>query len=101
MYNSRRHTSRWMARAGTIALVIVTGIAVQLVGITPASAVNGLVKVPEASERNSISPKTVTAFCPVGKYVIGGGGWVRALTAADSNKVALTRLQPQHPVVPG
>ncbi|WP_433383505.1 hypothetical protein ACQPZX_21535 [Actinoplanes sp. CA-142083] len=82
-------------------LVVSSAVALQLIGITPASAVTGIKKITVASPTDSQSPKTATAFCPTGKRVIGGGGWVFAVNAADGNKVALTGLQPIHPIVAG
>jgi hypothetical protein len=59
-----------------------------------AAAPPALEKRSSVSSTDSVSPKTVTASCPAGKRVVGGGGWVFATGAADEAKVLLTRLQP-------
>jgi hypothetical protein len=70
--------------------------AIQLVGAAPASAVAGLERMSALSPTDSASTKTVTAFCPAGKVVTGGGGWAFAVAAADEVKVNLTQLRPVH-----
>lgn len=67
-------------------------------GVQPAVALPGLQKVTERSGTNSDSPKNVTAFCPDGKRVIGGGGQVFATNPADARKVMLIRLEPVNSV---
>lgn len=91
-----RRTARWAALAGAAAAVAAQ-VLVQVAGATPASAVTGLVKTSSLSATDSQPSKTATAYCPVGKRVTGGGGWVFALAAADSAKVTLTQLRPVHP----
>jgi hypothetical protein len=83
--------------ARSCALTVTVGAlgALQLVVAGPASAVTGIQKVVK-SVTDSQSSKSVTATCPVGKRVIGGGGWVYA-AGADATKVTLTQLQPIHP----
>jgi hypothetical protein len=84
-----------------VAAVAVTAgvtVAVQLTGMPAASAIAGLVKVNGPTSAIDSQPtKTDRADCPAGTRVIGGGGWVHALAAADSAKVALVALQPVHP----
>jgi hypothetical protein len=45
---------------------------------------------------DSVSPKTVTAVCPAGKWVVGGGGWATTTAIDDETRVLLTRLEPVH-----
>jgi hypothetical protein len=51
--------------------------------------VSGIVTVRQVASSNSLSPKDVTAECPAGKQVIGGGGVI-----IGSAGVTLTRLEP-------
>jgi hypothetical protein len=78
----------WLA---SLALILGTPL---VVGAQPAAAVPGLVKRTATSATNSESPKTARATCPNNTRVIGGGGWVFAISAADERKVILTGLQP-------
>lgn len=67
-----------------------------LTGTPQAAAMPNLQKVTSpVSPTNSVSPKTASAVCPAGTKVIGGGGWVFAIAAADERKVVLTRLEPR------
>lgn len=67
-------------------------------GAQPAAALPGLQRIVERSATDSVSPKNVTALCPDGKRVIGGGGRVFAPAAADSSKVMVIRLEPLNTV---
>lgn len=99
----RRPTTRLAALAAALALTIGAQGAAALVGASPASAVTssvtGLQKITGTlSASNSVASKTAPpAICPVGKRVIGGGGWVFTPNGADANKVGLTELRPVHP----
>jgi hypothetical protein len=84
-------TSRIMALVAGAALLLGAQV---MFGAQPAVAIPGLEKVTARSDTNSESPKNVTAFCPDGKRVIGGGGRVFATAAANSTKVMLIRLEP-------
>lgn len=80
-------------------LTLVTGFALLLgwhvtLGTQQAAALPGLVRAVATSPTDSLSTKTVTAVCPGNTRVIGGGGFVFALSAADEEKVMLTRLEP-------
>lgn len=82
---------RWTTLVAGLALLIGAQV---FVGAQPAAAMPGLNKQSEISPTDSVSPKTITATCPAGTTVIGGGGWVFAISAADERKVMLTRLEP-------
>ncbi|MFY1672724.1 hypothetical protein ACN27G_22635 [Plantactinospora sp. WMMB334] len=88
--------NRWFALAGA-AVVAVAQVGVQLAGAGPAAAVTGIEKVTSpVSSIDSQQSHTARAECPAGKWVIGGGGWAFAVAAADSAKVALVQLVPEH-----
>lgn len=89
MSSTRKH--RFSALVASFALLLGAHVAL---GTQQAAALPNLQKVAQTSATNSVSPKTVTAVCPAGTRVIGGGGWVFALSAADEEKVILTRLEP-------
>jgi hypothetical protein len=73
---------------------------VQLAGAAPAGAVAGIQKVTgPLSATDSQPSKSVRATCPVGKRVLGGGGWAFSGPVADADKIGLTELQPVHPAV--
>jgi|GEM_PF-7020472 len=84
--------SRRTVRAG-----VTTSVAAVLATIglaAPASAIPaGLVKASVTSAASSFD-KTVTAPCPAGTVVTGGGGYLTAPAAPDQGLVALDRLEP-------
>ena len=70
---------------------IVIGLAaVQALLASQAEAVPGLQRTTKTSVSNSNTSKTVTANCPVGKRVLGGGGTV----TGGRGQVVLERLEP-------
>ena len=64
--------------------------AVQVLLASQAEAVPGLQRTIKASVSDSSTSKTVTARCPAGKRVLGGGGTV----TGGRGQVVLERLQP-------
>jgi hypothetical protein len=66
-----------------------TGVAT-LVAPTPAPAVPGLTTVEAVSPLDSTATKSVTAACPAGTTVVGGGGKL----GSDSSHLLLTGLRP-------
>ncbi len=95
MNNRNRKLARWVSRA--MGMVLVAGAlgAVQVTTATSASAVTGLEKVHSpTSATDSQASKTVTARCPSGKQVVGGGGWVHAVDRIAEDNLALTQLRP-------
>lgn len=90
-----RTVARWVSRAMAMALVAGALGTAQLTTAAPASAVTGLEKVfSPSSPTDSQSSKTVTARCPSGKQVVGGGGWVHAVDRYAEDNLALTQLRP-------
>ncbi|MDW5323690.1 hypothetical protein [Plantactinospora sp. KLBMP9567] len=90
-------TNRWFALAGAAAMVVAAQVGIQLAGSGPAAAVTGIEKVTSPlSAIDSQQTHTARAQCPAGKWVIGGGGWAFAVAAADSAKVTLVQLFPEH-----
>lgn len=90
-------TSRWFALAGAAAMVLAAQVGIQLAGAAPAAAVSGIEKVTSPlSPIDSQPTHTARAECPVGKWVTGGGGWAFSVAAADSAKVTLVQLRPDH-----
>jgi hypothetical protein len=88
---------RWFALAGAAAMVVAANVGIQLAGAGPAAAVTGIEKVDSpVSPTDSQQTHTARAQCPAGKWVIGGGGWAFAVAAADSAKVTLVELRPEH-----
>jgi hypothetical protein len=71
-------------------------IGAQLAGMTPATAVSGLVRATAVSSGTGAS-KSAQANCPAGKRVVGGGATVSFADPADANKVRLAELRPVHP----
>lgn len=78
------------AVATAVAAVIATQALVQLAGAAPASALPGLQVVSVASGFDSLASKSITANCPAGKKVVGGGGRVNAA----GGKAGVTELSP-------
>lgn len=89
-----RSTTKRRVAALFAGVLLVLGAHV-LIGGHQAAAMPNLQKVAALSPTNSVSPKTVSAVCPAGTRVIGGGGWVFATGAADERKVVLTGLEPR------
>ena len=88
---SRSRTPRGLTLAGAMAVAVCGALGL---GAAPASAVPGLEMVRSpASATNSLPSKTVVAYCPPGKRVIGGGGWVQEI-GPITRKPALTQLRP-------
>jgi hypothetical protein len=77
-------------RLSAAALALGVATATVLVAAAPAQAVPGLVRVSETSATNSSTSKSVTAQCPAGTTVIGGGGHAGNL----SGEVFVTGLRP-------
>jgi len=87
-------TSRRINRAGiTFALATCVVAAVGFAAPAASAVPPGLVKVGVTSGSSSFD-KTLTAFCPAGTVVTGGGGYLTAPTAPDQGLVALDRLEP-------
>ncbi|MFC7545688.1 hypothetical protein [Plantactinospora sp. GCM10030261] len=85
----------WRVAAGlALGLVMIAG--TQLGGAPQASALPSWQRVSATSLTDSEPVKTAIAACPAGKVVVGGGGWVFALAAADDAKVMVTGLEPVH-----
>ncbi|GIG88590.1 hypothetical protein [Plantactinospora endophytica] len=91
-----KRRNRWFGLAGAAVTVVAAQAGIQLVDTAPAAAVTGIERTSELSATDSRTARTVRAFCPVGTWVIGGGGWAFAVAAADSAKVALVQLVPEH-----
>ncbi|MFC6022633.1 hypothetical protein ACFP2T_41555 [Plantactinospora solaniradicis] len=90
-------TQRWFALAGAAAMVLAAQVGAQLAGAAPAAAVTGIEKVTSPlSAIDSQPTHTARAECPAGKWVTGGGGWAFSVGAADSAKVTLVQLRPEH-----
>lgn len=92
-----KRTNRWLTLAGAVATLVVAQAGLQLASAGPAAAVTGIEKVTSpVSSIDSQQTHTARAECPAGKSVIGGGGWAFAVAAADSAKVALVQMLPDH-----
>jgi hypothetical protein len=89
-FNGTRRARRVVGAVGVAATVV----AAQLVVATPAQAIPGLVKVVATSAANAANSKTVTAFCPAGRVVVGGGGRVNNGWDAAGGQVHLNGLRP-------
>jgi hypothetical protein len=62
---------------------------------TAPPVVTGVVKVQSPiQEINSQYLKQAQAVCPVGKKVVGGGGWAFEVTTTSPERLALVRLEP-------
>jgi hypothetical protein len=84
-------TPRVLTLAGATVVAVCGALSL---GAAPASAVPGLEMVPSpVSATNSLPSKTVVAYCPPGKRVIGGGGRVQEI-GPITRKPALTQLRP-------
>ena len=92
-YRERRSS----VRLGALVKVIVGLAVLQLAGAASASAVSGLQTVAQASGSDLQPRKTVTATCPPGKRVIGGGGFIQEDGFFDVGRPVLTQLRPVHP----
>jgi hypothetical protein len=86
MRESSSRFSRLMA-CGAIGIGLA---AVQALLASQAEAVPGLQRITRTSVSDSSTSKTVTANCPVGKRVLGGG----ATVAGGRGQVVLERLEP-------
>ncbi len=94
--NTRR-LGRWATTVGAVAVLAGAQALVQLVGAAPASALPGLQVVSVNTGFDSTARKTVTANCPVGKKVVGGGGRVNG----SGGKAGVTELSPVTGVTDG
>jgi hypothetical protein len=89
-----------MRTAPAAAVLVMTVVAGVVGPAAPASAVvqnarvAGLVRVFDASADNSTDVKRAIATCPVGKQILGGGGWITGADEAVSRRVVLTGLIP-------
>src|SRR5690242_6924439 len=90
--------NRWFTLAGAAAVVAAAQFGVQLASAGPAAAaVTDVEKVTsDLSRIDSQQTHTARAECPTGKWVVGGGGWAFSVAAADSAKVTLVQLRPEH-----
>jgi hypothetical protein len=88
-----RGRPRWIGVVGAVAVVVALPVAWQVPdrGVASAATVPAATVVSQVTPFDSNSPKTVTASCPAGKRVIGGGGRING-----AQHVVLTRLQPVH-----
>jgi hypothetical protein len=59
----------------------------------PALWLQGLEKVVAVTAFSTESPKALTAYCPPGKVIVGGGGWARE-SGSQTHRLTLTRLEP-------
>ena len=84
----RKSSSRFGRSVACGAIVI--GLAFQALLARQAEAVPGLQRTTGTSVSNSSTSKTVTARCPAGKRVLGGGGTV----TGGRGQVVLERLEP-------
>jgi hypothetical protein len=57
-----------------------------------ATTVSGVEQVRVGTTDNSLSPKTIVAYCPAGKRIIGGGGEID--TVGSDRNPAFTELRP-------
>jgi hypothetical protein len=88
-------TSRRLNRIRGIVIPAVIATFVVAVGSSGPAAADppGLVKVGATSASTSFD-KNLTALCPAGKVVTGGGGYLTAPAAPNQGRVALDRLEP-------
>jgi hypothetical protein len=56
-------------------------------------SVADLEKIEEITPFSPVSPKVLTAYCPPGKVIVGGGGWARE-SGSQTHRLTLTRLEP-------
>ena len=92
-----KRMNRWLALAGAAAAMVAAQVGVQLAMAGPAAAVTGNERVMgEVSAVDSQPTHTSRAYCPTGKFVIGGGGWAFAVAGDDSAKVTLVEMRPEH-----
>ena len=69
-HKGRRHPTTLVTMLGLTAVAVAAG----LVAATPAHAVIGIQVVEATSATDSVAIKSVTANCPAGGVVYGGGG---------------------------
>ena len=81
------------ATAALIAAIAAAAGAVQLVAPQPAAAAGGLQleRAAGSSPENDLAQKSAVAYCPAGKFVVGGGGAVWSLQPTSAR---LTSLRP-------
>ncbi len=91
--NESRRTRRWRVAAAVAALAV-SQVALQL-GAAPSASASAE-KITAVSATNSVSPKVVTAHCPEGESIIGGGGTAAPSTFAGLSALMLTGLVPFH-----
>jgi hypothetical protein len=75
--------------AAAVAALVLTGVG----PAAPASADPPGLEIVTSSSAETSADKTITASCPTGKVVSGGGGYLAASTGAKAH-VALDRLEP-------
>ena len=85
-----RESSSRFGRSVACGAIVIGLAAVQALLASQAEAVPGLQRTTKTSVSNSSTSKTVTARCPVGKRVLGGGGTV----TGGRGQVVLERLEP-------
>ena len=85
-----RESSSRFGRLVACGATVIGLAAVQALLASQAEAVPGLQRITKTSVSNSSTSKTVTANCPVGKRVLGGGGTV----TGGRGQVVLERLEP-------
>jgi hypothetical protein len=81
---------RPVARAISACMTVMGVVAAVCVVAAPAQAIPGLVRVAATSANDSSSPKSVSAVCPAGTVVLGGGGQI----TNGAGQVLLTALEP-------
>jgi hypothetical protein len=86
-------------------MAVATALAGGVVAVPVAEAqaappvVTGVVKVQSPiQEINSQYAKSAQAKCPLGKKVVGGGGWAFEVTTTSPERLALVRLEPSDDV---
>ena len=85
-----RESSSRFGRSVACGAIVIGLAAVQALLASQAEAVPGLQRTTKTSVSNSSTSKTVTARCPAGKRVLGGGGTV----TGGRGQVVLERLEP-------
>lgn len=74
-----------------------TGLASALPMPASAQTITGVEKVTgEPSATASTSPKSSVALCPLGKQILGGGGWAFSVSATNGERADLDTAGAEH-----